>query len=53
MTVKTKVFSLRGFPTAYYLVAGVEHAENIMFRGIVKKIGSKQMRFLCDYNFVG
>ena len=38
MTVKTKVFSPRGFPMAYSLVAEVEHAENILFRGIVKKI---------------
>ena len=49
--VKTKVFSPRGFPTAYSLVPGVEHAENIVPRHS-EKDSSKQIRFLCDYNFV-
>ena len=52
MTVKTKVFSPRGFPTAYSLVPGVEHAENIVPRHS-EKDSSKQIRFLCDYNFFG
>ena len=52
MTVKTKVFSPRGFLMAYSLVAGVEHAENIVPRHS-EKDSSKQIRFLCDYNFVG
>ena len=51
-TVKTKVFSPRGFPTAYFLVPGVERAENIVSRHS-EKDSSKQIRFLCDYNFVG
>ena len=50
--VKTKVFSPRGFPTACSLVPGVEHAENIVPRHS-EKDSSKQIRFLCDYNFVG
>ena len=52
MTVKTKVFSPRGFPTAYSLVPGVEHAENIVPRHS-EKDSSKQIRFQCDYNFIG
>ena len=52
MTVKMKVFSQRGFPTTYSLVPGVEHAENIVPRHS-EKDSSKQIRFLCDYNFVG
>ena len=37
MTVKMKVFSPRGFPTAYPFVAGV-NMQRIWFRDIVKKI---------------
>ena len=49
MTVKTKVFSTRGFHTAYSLVAGVEHAENILFLGIVKKIVPNKF---ASYDFI-